>query len=160
MRARRLEGAIAASSSSEIMGTEVPGVGRADASPRRIRRLMLALALVVLAFAALYPYMDATGSCGDPGCLKFSHAHSAAPAELPIGALVTVLATVPALAGSVRLRPASGRKPAAVYLARDPETPRPSLIVGLFGAPSSATTPAVVPNAYRTSLERYWFCKW
>jgi hypothetical protein len=90
-----------------------------------MRRLMLALALVVLAFAALYRYMDATGFCGDPGCPVFSHAHSAAPAELPTGELVAVLATVPALAGIVRLRPASDRKPAEIYLAPDPEPPRP-----------------------------------
>jgi hypothetical protein len=122
MGTHRLEGVIATSSSSEIMEIEVPGIGRADASPRR---LMLALALVVLAFASLYPYMDATGSCGDPGCPEFSHSHSAAPAELPTGALVAVLAAVPALAGSVRLRPASDRKPAEIYLAPDPEPPRP-----------------------------------
>ena len=121
MGTHRLEGVIATSSSSEIMETEVPGIGWADASTRRMRRLMFALALVVLAFAALYPYMDATDSCGDPGCPVFSHAHSAAPAELPTGALIAVLATVPALAGIVRLRPASDRKPAEIYLAPDPE---------------------------------------
>ena len=125
MGTHRLEGVIATSNSSEIMETEVPGIGRADASPRRMRLLMLALALVVLAFAALYPYMDATGSCGDPGCPEFSHAHSVAPAELPTGALVAVFATVPALAGIVRLRPASDRKRAEIYLAPDPEPPRP-----------------------------------
>jgi hypothetical protein len=87
--------------------------------------MVFALALVVLAFAALYPYMEATGSCGDPGCPEFSHAHSPVPAELPTAALVAVLAAVPALAGSVRLRPASDRKPVEIYLSPDPEPPRP-----------------------------------
>jgi hypothetical protein len=63
---------------------------------------------VVITFSVLIPY-----------------AVSAAPAELPTGALVAVLAAVPALAGSVRLRPASDRKPAEIYLAPDPEPPRP-----------------------------------
>lgn len=40
-------------------------------------------------------------------------------------ALVAVLATVPARAGSVRLRSASDRKPVEIYLAPDPEPPRP-----------------------------------
>ena len=99
-----------------------PGTGT---GLRPWRRLVLALALVVLLVAALYPYMEATGSCGSPGCPKFSHAHTPAPAGLPPGALVAVLAAIPALAGGVRLRPASDRRPAEVYLSPDPEPPHP-----------------------------------
>jgi hypothetical protein len=105
-----------------------PGIGTAGPGVRPWRRLVpvlaLALALAVLLFAVLYPYVEATGSCGEPGCPEFSHAHAPAPAEVPLGALVAVLAMVPALAGGVRLRPASDRRPAEVYLSPDPEPPR------------------------------------
>ena len=102
-----------------VAGTGWAGTGR--------RRLVLALALLVLAFAALYPYMEATGSCGEPGCPEFSHAHAPAPPELPPGALVAVLAAVPAasLAGRLRFRPVSDRRPAEFYLSPDPEPPQP-----------------------------------
>jgi hypothetical protein len=109
-------------SSSETMRARTPGTGPGS---RSWRRPVLALALMVLLFAALYPYLEATGSCGDPGCPEFSHAHAPAPSELPPGALVAVLAAVPALAGGVRFRPASDRRPAEVYLCPDPEPPRP-----------------------------------
>lgn len=119
---KHLEGAIAALSSSESMNTGVPGIGQDGTAPSPTRRLVVALALVVL--AAFYPYAEATGSCGKPGCPEFSH--SPVFTELP-GALVAVLAAVPApaLAGGVRLRPASDRKPVEIYLAPDPEPPRP-----------------------------------
>jgi hypothetical protein len=87
--------------------------------------VVFALALAVLVFAAFYPYAEATGSCGKPGCPEFSHAHSPVSTELPTAALVAVLAAVPALAGRVRLRPASDRKPVEIYLSPDPEPPRP-----------------------------------
>ena len=109
-------------SSSETMRARTPGTGPGS---RSWRRPVLALALMVLLFAALYPYLEATGSCGDPGCPEFSHAHAPAPSELPPGALVAVLAAVAALAGGVRFRPASDRRPAEVYLCPDPEPPRP-----------------------------------
>ena len=101
-----------------------PGTGSADPGSRPWRRLVLALALAVLLFAALYPHMEVTGSCGDPGCPEFSHAHTPASAELSPGAPVAVLAVVPALAGGVRLRRASDRRPAEVYFSPDPEPPR------------------------------------
>lgn len=107
---------------SEKMRARTPGTGP---GLRPWRRPVLALALAVLLFAALYPYLEATGSCGDPGCPEFSHAHAPAPSELPPGALVAVLAAVPALAGGVRFRPASDRPPAEVYLSPEPEPPRP-----------------------------------
>lgn len=113
-------------SSSDTMGTRTPGTDPGSRSWRRpVLALAPALGLMVLLFAALYPYLEATGSCGDPGCPEFSHAHAPAPSELPPGALVAVLAAVPALAGGVRFRPASDRRPAEVYLCPDPEPPRP-----------------------------------
>lgn len=108
---------------SETMGPRAPGSGPGGLRPWR--RPVLALALAVLLFAALYPYLEATSLCGDPGCPEFSHAHPPAPSELPPGALLAVLAAVPALAGGVRFRPASDRRPAEVYLSPDPEPPRP-----------------------------------
>lgn len=116
------EGAIAALSSSESMNTGVLGMGQDGTAPSPTRRLVVALALVVLAFAAFYPYAEATGSCGKPGCPEFSH--SPVFTELP-GALVAVLAAVSAVAGGVRLRPATDRKPVEIYLAPDPEPPQP-----------------------------------
>lgn len=101
-----------------------PGIGAAGPGMRPWRRLVPALALAVLLFALLYPYAEATGSCGEPGCPEFSHAHAPAPAEAPLGTLVAALAVVPALAGGARLRPASDRRPAEVYLPPDPEPPR------------------------------------
>ena len=101
-----------------------PGIGPAGPGLPPWRRLVLTLAFTVLLFAALYPYMEAAGSCGEPGCPEFSHAHAPAPAELPPGALVAALAVVPALAGGARLRPASDSRPAEVYPSLDPEPPR------------------------------------
>jgi hypothetical protein len=113
-------------SSSETMRARNPGTGPGLRPWRRpVLALALALTLAVLLFAALYPYLEATGSCGDPGCPEFSHAHAPAPSELPPGALVAVLAAAPVLAGGFRFRPASDRRPAEFYLSPDPEPPRP-----------------------------------
>ncbi len=91
-------------------------------NPHGIR--LLALVLLVLVFAALYPYLDATGSCGEPGCPHFSHV--SASVELPAEAMVALLRVVPAapaFAGLVH-RPASDRKPAEIYLSPEPDPPR------------------------------------
>lgn len=85
----------------------------------------MALAALVLVFAAFYPYLDATGSCGEPGCPEFSHASLSV--ELPTGAFAALFGTVlvaPVLAGHARRRPASDRKPADLYLPPEPEPPR------------------------------------
>jgi hypothetical protein len=84
---------------------------------------LLALAALVLTFAVFYPYLDATGSCGEPGCPHFAHAP--ASAELPAGVLVAALVVVPpALAGRVLRCFASDRKPAEIYLSPEPDPPR------------------------------------
>lgn len=82
------------------------------------------LAALVLAFAALYPSLSATGSCGDPGCPHFSH--GPVPVELPSGTLVASLVALPAVANAQRIgrRLTPDRKPSEVYLSPDPEPPR------------------------------------
>lgn len=80
----------------------------------------------MLAFAVCYPYLEATGSCGEPGCPHLSHASSSV--ELPAGAFAASLGTVPATplpAGRARRRPVSDRKPNDLYLPPEPEPPRP-----------------------------------
>ncbi|QIN84562.1 hypothetical protein GBA63_19370 [Rubrobacter tropicus] len=102
--------------------------GKIWASCASLRRALLgALAALVLAFAALYPYLEATGSCGEPGCPHFSQAHVPASSELPAGmvvALVRAIPAAPAFAGRIRRRFASDRKPAEVYLSPELEPPR------------------------------------
>ena len=112
-------GAKTALDSVEAIGKR--GAGAAGESPHRIRRLVLALALVMLAFAATYPYLDATGSCGDPGCPEFSHAYAPAPAGLPAGVLAAVAAPPPA--GHFR-RPPPDRSPDETSLPPEPDPPR------------------------------------
>ncbi|HSK99917.1 MAG TPA: hypothetical protein VK869_06235 [Rubrobacteraceae bacterium] len=87
-------------------------------------RFFLLVALV-LVFAALYPYLSATGSCGEPGCPHFSH--GPAPVELPAGTLVAALVALPAaaIAHRIRHRLDPERKPAQVCLSPDPDPPRP-----------------------------------
>lgn len=85
----------------------------------------LTLAALVLAFAVLYLYLNATGSCGEPGCPHFSHAP--APVELLAATFVSLLAALPAAPGLARRvrRPVSDRKPAEFYHAPEPHPPRP-----------------------------------
>ena len=84
---------------------------------------LLALAVLVLAFAVFYPYLYATGSCGTPGCPHFAHAP--ASAELPAGVLAAGIALVPAaLGGRARRRFSSDRKPAELYLSVEPDPPQ------------------------------------
>jgi hypothetical protein len=124
-------GAISALRGSETGGTQAPSIETAGAGPRRPA---LALAVFVLAFAALYFYLDATGSCGQLGCPEFSHANVPASIKLPHGVLVVVLARFPAmaLAGRVRRRFASDRKSAEVYPSPEPDPPRPQDVRGGF----------------------------
>jgi hypothetical protein len=84
----------------------------------------LALAAFVLAFAVLYPYLNARGSCGEPGCPHFSHAPVSV--ELPAGVFVALLAAIPAAPVLARrvCRPVSERKPAEFYLSPEPAPPR------------------------------------
>lgn len=91
-------------------------------NPHGIR--LLVLVLLVLVFAALYPYLDATGSCGEPGCPHFSHVSTSV--ELPAEAMVALLRVVPAARAFAGLahRPASDRKPAEIYLSPEPDPPR------------------------------------
>ena len=85
------------------------------------------LAVLVLVFATFYAYLDASGSCGDPGCPHFSQGHASVSVELPaaplLGAAVSVAASV--LAGCVLVRPALDKKPEEIYLSPEPEPPQP-----------------------------------
>jgi hypothetical protein len=105
-------GAISALRGSETSGSQAPSIETAGTGPRR--------PTLALAFAALYFHLDATGSCGQLGCPEFSQANAPASIEIPHGVLVAVIAGFPAaaLAGLIRRRFASDRKPAEVYLSR------------------------------------------
>lgn len=97
-------------------------------SPHLRHARPLALAALMLAFAVFYPYLDAAGSCGDPGCPHFAHAP--ASAELPAGVLIAafaVLAAAPALGWRARRRFPSDRKPVEIYLSPEPHPPRPRI---------------------------------
>lgn len=86
---------------------------------------LLALASLVIAFAAFYPYLNVTGSCGDPGCPHFSQGHASPSLELSAGALVTgATLAAPALAGCLRRHFTSAWKPEEIYLSPEPEPPR------------------------------------
>lgn len=85
----------------------------------------LVLATLVLAFAAFYPYLDATGLCGAPGCPHYAQGHASPSMELPAGTLVTGAALVTlALAGRFRRRHACGRRPEEIYLSPEPDPPQ------------------------------------
>lgn len=152
------EGAIAALSSFETISAGLAGTGAAGPSLRRWRRLVFALALAALVFAALNPYLDAMDSCGEPGCPEFSQAHAQAPAELPPEALVTVLAVVSAWAfvGRVWRRRASDRKPPPRFISLPSPTHPGARLVGEIFRGSAA---GVSPYAHGTFLERCWCCR-
>lgn len=84
------------------------------------------MAALVLFFATFYAYLDASGSCGDPGCPHFSQGHASASAELPAAPLLVaaVALAAPVLAGRFLGRPAFEHRPEEVYLSPEPEPPR------------------------------------
>lgn len=84
------------------------------------------LAVLVAAFAIFYPYLSATGSCGEPGCPQIAQAHAPGSFEPPPGAFVVALTAAPvalAFAGRLMRRSSSDRKPAEVYLSPEPHPP-------------------------------------
>jgi hypothetical protein len=95
---------------------------RPETGPRHACRL--ALAALVLAFAVLYPPLNAGGSCGEPGCPHFAHAPVSV--EAPAGVFVALLAAIPAAPVLARrvCRPVSDRKPAEFYPSPQPDPPR------------------------------------
>ncbi|HET7480940.1 MAG TPA: hypothetical protein VFJ72_15655 [Rubrobacteraceae bacterium] len=96
-------------------------------SKARRPRLFL-LAALLAAFIFFLPYLEATGSCGDPGCPQISQAHGPVSGELAAAAIAAILAAAPATpvlaAALIGPRPASDRTPAQVYLSPDPGPPR------------------------------------
>jgi hypothetical protein len=84
---------------------------------------VLAFAALVLAFAALYPYLDTAGSCGDPGCPEFSNAQAPADAAM-LAALLAAVSVAPVLARGLGCRSSSDRKPAEIHLPPEPGPPR------------------------------------
>lgn len=101
-----------------------PGDTRMTASyPRRAS--LAALAILVAAFVALYPYLGAVGLCGSGGCPHASQAQTSAPAEI-IGSCVAAIyvASAAALAPGSFCRPASDPRPEEAYLSPDPPPPR------------------------------------
>ena len=107
------------------------------------RARLLLLAVLVIFFATFYAYLDASGSCGDPGCPHFSQGHASASSELPAAPLLVAALTVAAptvLAGRALAGPASDRKPTEVYLSPEPEPPRSSRSAGRLGGPRRRST--------------------
>lgn len=97
------------------------------ARPRGVALLNrpLVLAVVLLAFALFYPYLDAAGLCGEAGCPHFLQSHASAAAGLPSATLAAVAAVAsPALVRSFGARPASDQSPSQVYADPDPEPPQ------------------------------------
>jgi ABC-type dipeptide/oligopeptide/nickel transport system permease component len=85
----------------------------------------LIFAALVLGFAAFYPWLEASGICEEADCPQFAQHH--AHAELPTATLAAASVAI-AASGSPRsfgLHPPPDRRPAQVYLAPDPEPPRP-----------------------------------
>ena len=104
------------------------GLTQAHPSARRrvavARSRPLILAVVLVAFATLYPYLDAAGLCGEAGCPHFLPSQGSV--DLPSAALTAVgVAATPDPARTFDLVPPSDRRPAQVYAAPDPEPPRP-----------------------------------
>jgi hypothetical protein len=92
--------------------------------PGMTRAGLLAVAVFVAVFVALYPYLDAAGACGDGGCPHLSQAH--AP-ELPTGGFAAALVAVvmaPVLAARAVHRPDSDLPPAETCIAPDPRPPQ------------------------------------
>lgn len=88
----------------------------------KVRRVQLLVgAGLIAAFAIFFPYLDAAGSCGDSGCSQISQAHGAASAGLASGAMLGLLAVIPAAPVFAAL---TGRRPVQIYLSPEPDPPR------------------------------------
>ena len=94
-------------------------------------RVAVALAILMVAFVSLYPYLDSAGYCDRGGCpdlAQLSHAH---PADPPAPGAVAVLAAsgaaAAALASAARRWGTEHRRPAEPCLAPEPPPPRPFL---------------------------------
>jgi hypothetical protein len=91
------------------------------------RTYVAALAVLVAAFVALYPYLGEMGFCGSGGCPEVSHSSHAPPAGYWAACLVAVLVASPAAplaaASFSRRRAADHPRPTEPCLS--PETPPP-----------------------------------
>jgi hypothetical protein len=93
-----------------------------------LRRIpLLALAVLLAAFVALYPYLGSMGMCDSGECPYV--AHSASGGLSTACMVVAVLAVVPALrvaAGSRSYGTAAKLRPLQVNSSPDPPPPRPT----------------------------------
>ena len=88
------------------------------------RTRLLLLAALVIFFATFYAYLDASGSCGDPGCPHFSQGHASAELLAAPLLVAAVAVAAPVFAGRALVGPAFEKKPEEVYLSPEPEPPR------------------------------------
>ena len=97
----------------------------------RRTRLTVALAVLVVAFVSLYPYLDSAGYCDRGGCpemAQLSHAHHAdSPAPGAVAVLAASGAAAAALASASRRWVTEHRRPAEPCLPPEPPPPRPFL---------------------------------
>lgn len=96
--------------------------------------MLVLLTVLVAAFVALHPYLDASGLCGSGGCQEASqssHApHAGFFSAACVGAVLVAsvaAAASPFVASSGRRRIAGLRRPVETFLAPDTPPPIPSL---------------------------------
>jgi hypothetical protein len=94
------------------------------------RTHLIALAVFVAAFVALYPYLDSAGYCAESWCPEMSQASQAASTGfsatcLVVAVLVIYSPAVRAFAAPRRRRAANQSRPAEPHLSPDPPPPRP-----------------------------------
>jgi hypothetical protein len=91
------------------------------------RTLLFVLAFAVSAFIALYPYLDAGGFCGSPGCpdaLQAPHTASHLPGVSAAAVLAVAPVAVGAFAGFLVRRDISEARPTEWFSSPDPHPPR------------------------------------
>lgn len=96
--------------------------------------MLVLLTILVAAFVALHPYLDASGLCGSGGCQEASQAshapHAGFFSAVCVGAVLAASAAAaasPFAAPSGRRRIAGLRQPVGAFLPPDTPPPIPSL---------------------------------
>jgi hypothetical protein len=91
------------------------------------RTYLLALAMLVAAFVALYPYLDAVQMCDSGECPMAAHSASGGFSAAGCFIVAVVLASAPAMRAlsTLQLRgAASEQRPLQVFSSPDPPPPR------------------------------------
>jgi hypothetical protein len=114
---------------SEPLPQNVFGEGLYNAPTLNLRRAhLIALAVLVAAFVALYPYLGATEMCGPGECPYATHSSQMAFAGLSALCFGAVLSAIPAVLASAAFRGrcsiAADPQPTQLYPSPDPPPPR------------------------------------